>query len=561
MTTPRTYLRPVTLLGLILSITTIACKAFFPETVPVQVLETSPPLVSASQTAPPAMSPTAPTPTQRAEPPQAIRTPLSTPTAHPTAVEPEDPNPSVIANQETALLPAARADLLALNHLTHYQIQVALNLVDLILEGQSRVDYTNTEDVALDRLNFRLFPNGGSSYGNGSLTVSQVVVDGQPVETQLTVDDSVVEVQLPQELSPGEQAQLEFVFSGVIPRNFGGSETPEGYGIYNFTNDVLALGGWYPILAVYDEDGWNLDPVSSIGDSVYADMAFYTVEVTAPDELVLATTGVEIGRQDEDGFARYQFVTGPVREFFISASPAFKIESQAVAGTTVNSYFAPGHQTGGRKALQVAAEALQIFNAMFGPYPYSELDVVASPMRYAAGVEFPGIILVAENMYNHPTSSFFIETIAHEVAHQWWYNVVGNDVFDDPWLDEALTTYSAALYFQDSGAAFLYRETLEIYQSEFEQAVQRGLDEPVARELAYFEQLGNPGVYGAIVYAKGALFFRHVREAIGDEAFFQALQTYYAAYKYEIARPENLLDAFETAYGKELDELYQEWLY
>ena len=68
------------------------------------------------------------------------------------------------------------------------------------------------------------------------------------------------------------------ILQGKVPVDFEGG----GYGIFNLTDDVLSLAGWYPILAVYDDEGWNIDPVSSIGDSVYSDIAYYTVEVIVP---------------------------------------------------------------------------------------------------------------------------------------------------------------------------------------------------------------------------------------------------------------------------------------
>ena len=471
------------------------------------------------------------------------------------------PTPTA-AGQAAALLPEAQGDLQAIRGLANYHIQVDINMDELTFAGRARVEYTNTESVALGELNFRLFPNGGKSYGNGSLMVTEASLDGQSVQTQLSLENTVLELQLTQELAPGEQAQIDLGFAGVVPRDFGGDQTPEGYGIYNYSQGVLALAGWYPILAVYDEQGWNLDPVSGIGDSVYADMAFYSVEVSLPSHWVLAATGVETSRSTENAFTSYQLISGPVREFFMIASADFQVESQSAAGTMINSFYLPGSQTGGQIANQVAAEALQVFNDKFGRYPYNELDVVQVPMRYAAGVEFPGIILIASNLYRFHAQPFFLETLAHEVAHQWWYNLVGNDVFEHPWMDEALTTYSSAIYFQNSGAPELYRDAMENYQSEYEQAVNLGYDEPVAAGLAHFESLEQSGgVYGAIVYAKGALFFRAVREEIGDEAFFQALQDYFQTFKYQIARPEDLLGAFETASGRQLEALYQEWLY
>ena len=88
-------------------------------------------------------------------------------------------------------------------------------------------------------------------------------------------------------------------FTGTVPVDYGGEETA-AYGIYNYSEGVLALSGWYPILAVYDEDGWQLNPASSLGDSVISDMALYEVEITTASGQIIAATGVQVEEQ-EDG--------------------------------------------------------------------------------------------------------------------------------------------------------------------------------------------------------------------------------------------------------------------
>ena len=354
---------------------------------------------------------------------------------------------------------------------------------------------------------------------------------------------------------------IDFEFQGEVPRDFGGAATPAGYGIYNFTNGVLALSGWYPILAVYDDQGWNLDAPSLIGDSVYSDIGFYSLDLTAPEELIIAATGVKVSQQNGSGKQHLHLESGPERDFFLVASADYQVASREVGETTVNSYYFSNSEAAGMKALSIAADSLKIFNEKFGAYPFGELDVVAAPMRNALGVEYPGIFLVAESLYESPEKPDFDVTVAHEVAHQWWYSVVGNDVFDEPWLDEALVTYSSGLYYEDTLGA-QYQAGLEQYwQNRYDNQVRDFGDEMVTSSLEYFESLNRPSIYGAIVYVKGALFFKALRAEIGDQAFFQGLQDYYQLRYFQIARAADLLDAFESAAGRDLDAFYQQWLF
>lgn len=505
-------------------------------------------------TEPPAVAGTVePTPAQQKTPTQ----PLPSQAPPDMAVT----EPAELPEQSAAMLPQAIPDLDALSTATRYTIDLQVDFAAASFEGQAQVDFTNTEDVPLDQLYFRLLPNGQKSYGEGSLKVKSVAVNGQPVQPRLSLSDTVLELPLPEPLAIGDNLRIDLDFAGKVPVEFGGEDESGGYGIYNYSQGVLALSGWYPILAVYDQDGWNLDPVSVIGDSVYSDTSFYTVDITADHRLLLAATGEETAQEETGGETRRRYVSGPVRDFFLIMSPDFQVVSQEVDGVEVNSYYLPEHPQGGEAALEVTSQSLQIFNRYFGEYPFAEIDVVEAPMRYALGVEYPGIFLVASDLYADPAQDNFLVATAHEVAHQWWYSVVGNDVFDEPWLDESMATYSSSLYYQDAISLQAHQGFINYWKNRLSDLRQDSLDDKVTQSLGYFEALDTPRVYGTVVYTKGALFFDALRDEIGDEAFFGALQNYYQKYKYQIAEAEDLLAEFEASAGQELDDLYQEWLF
>ncbi len=461
--------------------------------------------------------------------------------------------------QAQALLPERRGDLGNLTALNQYELSVKLN-ADQTFQGKMAVNYTNSESETLSSLYFRLFPNGGASYGNGSLKTSDVKVGDQPAGSSLSLSNSVLEVKLPQALKPGEQVQISMNFTGTVPVDYGGEGT-EAYGIYNYSEGVLALSGWYPILAVYDDQGWHLNPASPVGDSVFSDMAFYAATITTTNDQVLAATGSQVDEKRAGDVTQYRYISGPVRDFFIVSSPVFKVKSQSIDGTKVNSYYLPGQEPGGTQGLDVGVKSVQVYNDQFGHYPYTELDIIDAPMRNAGGVEFPGIVLIESSRYDNPDNPVFINTVAHEVAHQWWYNLVGNDVIEEPWLDEGLTTYSAGVYYEEAYGSEGYQGIASYWQQSYDKVAQAGKDDQVTRSLTYFENSADPELYGPIVYSKGALFFYHLRKEIGDRAFFSALQAYYQQFQYKIATGDDLLKAFEEASGKQLDAFYQQWLY
>lgn len=501
-----------------------------------------------------ALAPTAP-PAVTQSPTQPAPEPLST------SASPQPLELPVPGDPALALLPAARQDLDSLGQATRYVLALEIDPSLRRFQGRARVEYTNQEDVPLDVVYFRLLPNGQKSYGDGSLTVSEVRVSGETATNKLSAQDTVLEVQLPASLPPGQRVQLELAFAGEVPLDFGAGAA--GYGIYNFDPGqvFLSLSGWYPILAVYDDQGWNLDPVSEIGDSVYSDTALYSLQVCAPAGLIVAATGSRIEEQVSGNIVCTRLESGPTRDFYLAASPNFHLDSQQVDGVMIHSYSLPGHENAAQLALDVAQDSLHIYNQKFGPYPFAELDMVDAPMRNALGVEYPGIILIGSSLYDQPGEPEFSVTIAHEVAHQWWYSVVGNDVFDSPWLDEGLTTYSSSLYYEFERSPEFARGLLEYWQQRYERLMADGKDDRITEGLAYYESLGDPGVYSGVVYTKSALFLHDLRQEIGDTAFFEALQQYYQARKYGIAAPADLLAAFDEAAGRSLEAFYNSWLY
>lgn len=451
----------------------------------------------------------------------------------------------------TDLLPDALEEVKKLPEIPRYNIQVKLDYTNANYGGTARIDYTNLEDVALESIYLRLFPNSGKAYGNGSLEVSLMKVDGREVQTFLSLEDSALEVKLAQPLQIGKQIQINFNFNGLVPRDFD----EEGYGIFNLSRNVMVLAGWFPILAVFDEEGYNLDPSTSIGDSVYSDMAYYNIELTAPDKLKVVSTGILKDSKNISGNqVLYNLTSGPSRDFVLVLSQDFRTISKIVQGTKINTYYLGDHEEAAKDTLEIAINSLKIFNEKFGPYPYTELDIIDAPMNGYLAVEFPSIVLISSLVYGDTLFT------VHEIAHQWWYNVVGNDVIDDPWLDEALTTYSSVIYLEYIEGENNSRQIIEYFENEHKTNVNSGGDDLITEGLDHFESLG-PEHYSLIVYVKGALFFHSVRNTIGDKDFFRSLQDYYELKKYRIASPEDLLDQFKQTSGIDLDALYQEWLY
>jgi aminopeptidase N len=448
----------------------------------------------------------------------------------------------------------AQPDVLGLDSLTRYDIDLSIGLESLTISGRQTMTYTNNSPDVLEELYFNLFPN--SSRFAGSIEIGEVEVDGRPQAFEYERQATVAKVPLPDPLAPGETTTVELDFTARVPhveKNY--------YLVFVMAHGVLSLGDWHPMVAVYDDQGWNLEyPEGTVGEIVFSESAFYTVRLTLPQVpgLEVIATGVEAEHTiGPDGGETFVYYSGPARDFHLVISDRYESTTNNVAETTISSYYWPEHEKCGREALGFAARALTLYNDLFGPYPFTELDLAEADL-WPWAIEWPGLILVGEPLYADPIEACGEWHVVHEVAHQWWYSVVGNDQVDEPWLDEALANYSTLLYYEmvhdPQTAAAALEEHIQQPYSGYVQAYGDGI---VSGRTADYTRAS----YYPLVYAKGALFFDALRREMGDEDFFAGLQSYYVHCKYRVATPENLLATMEEAHGQPLEEFFQRWVF
>ena len=509
----------------------------------------------------PTSTPGEPQVTVVADAPPATATPLppptETPSPTPTPIQPPVPTPLVDLTDRSIytanLKPAFAADVDAVPNAPHYFIEAELIPGEVpTVRGVQRVRYTNQESLALDAVYFRLYPNLPAY--NGTSTVGQVIVDNEWATTSLEYENSALRIALATPLLPGDMADITLWFTATLPTSvFAGTA---GSGLYGFQGNVYDLAGFYPTIPVYDDEGWNLEITATFGDSTFTDASYYQAELTLPSGLEAVTAGTVVERQSNgDGSDTWRVVAGPVRAFYAAASDAYTFISEEIEGTLVRSWYQPGGEKGAETAMYYTKGSLPVFNRLFGEYPYNELDVVAMPTT-GFGMEYAGVIDLAQSFYGEGGGSFAVAT-PHEVAHQWWYNLVGNDQPDEAWLDESLANYAVYLYFEDVAWQEMVDGVMNnIFLYNYNAAKNLGIDRPVAGPVTGFDASN----YINIIYSKGPLFFHAVRERMGDEAFFAAILDYAQTHRYGVTYPADLLAALRRHTGAEIDDLYRVWI-
>jgi hypothetical protein len=464
-----------------------------------------------------------------------------------------------------AMLPQFAGDMAAHADAPRYTIDLALTVTptDATLTGHQTVIYTNRTPAGLDRIVFRLYPNL-ESYG-GDMEVSQVTADSLPVEASLDETRSVLSVMLPQRLDRGASVTLDMDFSVTVYEGL----TPL-YGQFSYLDGVLALPNAYPVLSVYEpESGWWQVAEQPQGDAVFSETAFYTVTVTAPPRLILAASGSEVEMvANRDGTLTHHYVAPLMRDFALMASEKYVAISGEQDGVIVNVYYDPAvlpptssampdPQAAGavaRAGLQMTEDAVRIYDAAFGLYPFAELDVVQTATT-AGGIEYPGLFVVSSSTWDQD-NDFFEWVIAHETAHQWWYSLVGNDQTLHPWMDEALAQYSVAIYIRDREGEAAYQGALDFYRSQYESYIESNPDQVIGEPVTAYPD----SAYFFMVYEKGPLFFSALEDAYGHDAVIRMLQAYLASYRYQIAGPDDMLTSFESTLGQDLEPIFEDWI-
>lgn len=464
------------------------------------------------------------------------------------AIKPE------LRDQVAANLPAG---------MTEYDIELEIPDEDpsteISLSGWQQVTVTNTTSEQLFQLPFRLYANG-ASIGHNALEIESVTSNGDDLTWELSELDTVAMITLGDVLPVGESVTLEMEFTLHLPVN-----DPSHYGILNHSteNRTSVMAHWYPVLAGRDpETGWMLKPASVYGDPIFTDAGMYEVTISAPAVQNLITSGVETGREESDGRQQVTYNAMPSRDFVIVMSDVMESTTAEIDGTTVTSWAMPNHGVGRDAVLEWTVNTLEVFNPLLGEYPWLELNAIEAPVYSAAAVELPQMFVMGSSYYTDPdlTSpiSYFEFTVAHEAVHMWFYSLVGNNQYDDAFIDEGLTNYlSGSVYFREmygdeiGDAAFqmfLYRP--------FERMIESNADVIVDFPTDNFP---SASAYSSAVYTKAPHGFRAIHEAMGNEPFFAALSAYIEEFSFHVATPADLEGAFQRETDVDIREIWSHW--
>lgn len=445
-----------------------------------------------------------------------------------------------------------------------YNINVKLNPEKRSLAGQEKVRYTNNSTSELKEVYFHIYPNAykaeatsptsfaglNNMYPNGfnpgSLEVSEIQSGESKLNYEIQGEDkTILKIILPKSISSGESVDISMNFSVIIP------EASDRFGVLD---NCFNFGNWYPIAAVYDETGWNLDPYYKIGDPFYSDASSYDVHITVPKAYTVAATGEPAAEKINGSEKTYNFKEEKVRDFAFVTSNKFTIEQKVVDGINVKCFFLTENKENNAIAMMAAENSIKRFNELYGKYPYKNFSVVET--NFGTGMEYPQLVYIGQQYYTSTKQIPELElVIVHETAHQWWYNTVGNDEIDEAWLDESFATYSEGAYFEKKNNSRAYFDNIVKSYTGSERGISGS--KVVLRPVSKFQGWND---YGPLVYRKGASMLYELRKEVGDENFSKIMQTYYDKYKFKNAKTKDFIAVVEEVTNKKWNNFFDKWL-
>lgn len=489
-----------------------------------------------------------------------------------------------------------------------YEIDQAIDDVTGTFAARLVLDLPNTTGAPLDTVPLLLHPNaaadlGAAEPGAAAITVTGVESLAGPKASFTVVRPTLVEVKLATPLGAGDRVRLAVRYEGRLRQlgtrandvfaqamaSLGGlaGAGVADYGLLGVGDGLLTFASAYPMLAPWRDGAFDIGRPGRVGDLAYNGMASFRVRTVLPDGVQVVTNLVDAPAKAAPGGGLLFVSEGAaVRDFVLVAGRDLERASVEVGGTRVTSVYRAKDARAGKVALDAAAAALASFEKRFGAYPWAELDVVeASLVGGAGGVEFSSLVLMAGMLYRDPgestsplamlmkmwgglgdllggldgaappaqqvadTLDTALEfTVAHEVAHQWFAGIVGNDSHRFPSVDEPLAQYAAGLAIADRHGRDAGRSAMDM-NVKLNYALYRvlgGPDRPALRDTASYR---TPIEYAGLVYGKAPYLYVELAGKLGEEKLHRAIRKAVEKHRFGIVGTPEWIATLEKAAG------------
>ncbi|MFD9486053.1 M1 family aminopeptidase [Streptomyces sp. NPDC059991] len=402
-----------------------------------------------------------------------------------------------------------------------YTVNLSSNTSGTVWTGHESATFTNASATALSEVYLRLWDNYHGTCSAMPITVTNVTGG---TAGSLSVGCTALQIALPTPLAQGQSATIGFDLGITVP---SGADRFGHDGAFNNIGNAL------PVLAVKDGSGWHLDPYTNNGESFYSLAADFKVTLDHPASLLVPATGTSVDTPGSSGRTVTTATASKVRDFAWAAGPFAKISGTSAAGTTINIYSVSGISSADAQSmLSTAKSAVDTHAARFGAYPYGELDAVIDNNYWFGGMEYPGFVLDLVST----------TALTHEIGHQWFYGIVGDDEYNSPWLDESFTDYATDLALNKTGSGC------------WNSVSWASSAEKITNSMAYWD--AHSSRYSTVVYGYGKCALHDLRRVLGDTVMAKLLKDYATSHWYGVSTTAEFKAAAQAATTTDLTSFW-----
>ncbi len=498
---------------------------------------------------------------------------------------------------------------------TDYTINVKLNDISHELSAYESIVYTNNTPDTLTFIYFHLWPNAYKDnnsalakqflqQGNRSLYFAKDIDRGyidsldfrcnnKTLKIEYDKDNAdICKVYLTQPLLPLQNTTISTPFKVKIPSAI--------FSRLGHDKQAYYITQWYPKPAVYDASGWNTMPYLDQGE-FYAEFGSFDVSITLPKNYVLAATGDRYDNEAENTFLTQKiieterkvkmldsasftenmafpksdtslktirFKQDNVHDFAWFADKRFNVlRGEMILPHTKKSittwaFFTDNKIDLWKNAITYISDATFYYSLWNGDYAYNNVSAVDGTISAGAGMEYPNITIIGD-----ASTAFDLDVvITHEVGHNWFYGMLGNNERKNAWMDEGINSFNELRYIKtkypkatlatvlgrDSTFSLLhlnkYKQAHQYYWL-YAMSAKQNEDQSCRTFSENFTSIN----YGAIVYSKTAVLFNYLMSYMGENDFDIAMQFYFEQCKFKHPKPADLRKTLEYFSGKKLD--------
>jgi hypothetical protein len=435
-------------------------------------------------------------------------------------------------------------------------------------------------------------------------------------------DQSVIRVPLPQPVPPHGGIELSVSFTSKLPRALART---------GYDDDYILVGQWFPKIGVYEaagergrkEGGWNCHQFHA-NTEFFADYGAWDVDLTVPSNYILGATGFLRRTQSHpDQTTTYYFHQDDVHDFAWTASPRFikltrtfdwghevrgdelanwarilnlPADQVALRDVSVTLLLQPDHRSLADRYFRAVFNGLKYFGLWYGQYPYDTLTLVDPPRgSNTGGMEYPTFITCGAYFWPGKHSFSPEGVTVHEFGHQFWYGMVGNNEFEEAWLDEGFNTYSTSKVLETAyGEGCSYQHVfgmplllypwfnVELPQFPFAGVGNIplgtyfgcvGTPQRTTGRLGYLEyakvdelvrngwQYLDGTSYGVNSYTRPALALRTLESYLGPETMARVMRTYQQRWRYRHPSTRDFVDVVNEVSGQNMNWFFEQFFY